>query len=542
MVNRIMILLMVLVLPGCNSLDDASEDACANDDDCKSWQRCDVEIQRCIRQDTYQPCTIKSGQYDPCGVGMTCQTREGSPMLCFPRPFRIGLIEKEAQDGEDNALTMIIQYTLDNHLNPILQNYGHAAELIRVNHKTTDPQELQQAAKRLYDADVDVFLTVDSNAYEASETVFGGTEVLRLGRYNRRTDTVLEELTQSINTPLELRYDFSIAPITYNDNATIAHFSQQLGCRAITNTRLETRDYSRIVEALLKDLAPAYGMCWNGAIGVVNNTTNPGMVGEKIYDLNQANHCVYDHLVLPSLALQYLQRYQTLLEMNNQPNQSIFFFSDGLFRSQNTDYKLMVDFIRQNFRENSYFVGFKITNDAIDTFTSDFRNSFYNQTYQERCGSNPDCGLPTPESFDISAFRVAYGADLITMATIALFTTRLNTAPTTFIPHDATRDAFLDSLKRDPQHTSCKYPLINQCFSRLALGNKINFDGLSSQMNIAEDARMESLDEAMTFRTIPENWNGTYEGLTLDSIYQRDQMRNAYVNAPKLDGTLMCEK
>lgn len=522
----------LLPLSGCNSFGQGAPVSCAADSDCPyQWQQCDDQLKVCIRQPQLSACGPLGANktHDVCHIGQTCKQN-----VCTPQNIKIGfLVPKLKVDKGDQippTSELISQYVIDEVLNPLLKEYNEQAELI-VLRDDGDPLKIESNAKSLLSQDVDVVLTYNSTQHLIVKQVFENTNVLIFSRFNRRTDVILKEFSEGIPRP-EGRTDFSIAPLIYNDVATLVkHAKEELGCTAIATLLSGEEDDRRFYTILSREEASKYGLCYRGELDLPQDPLQSyDIYVDQLVSLESSNLCFIAAFLQEDVFRPLLQAYQQRLRNEQRQTTLQFIANARILRSSNESSRLLQQLILEDFKDNFTFYRYDIDDARVVSFVDRYITQSYEDKYESYCKDDPTgCGLPTPSGLKGNPFEITLVTDLTTLGVLSVFHAKQNHPSPTHLQH---RDSFLDLLKEDSQYLVCQYPKIFECFTRISTNKPTHYTGLSSPMILGNDSRMKSLFETMEFQTLPPEWESIEDPLNITARYDTTAMLAAYEATP----------
>lgn len=524
--------LQSLSIFGCSSF--GGPDACGSQEDCgqNTGLVCDQGLGVCVRDADTLPCAL-DGAPDACGVGRACRAVEGveDTGICVTRPLRIGaMVSRVGEEPQTRDLAgtqeSVLKFVLERDIQPEIQDLGMSAQLI-VERVSTDPVEQVEAARRLKSEAPDIVLSFTSDQYRVVQDIFAGTNVLHVGQSNRQTDVILQEQRQGAYPALGTLFGFSMAPIVYNDVATMAKFArEELGCTALQPV-YEADGNERLYYSLLtKQESCRYGLAYVPALELPTTPlTDYALYVDQLRQSTQDHDkvCLLSAFIDDRALSPFLRAYES--DAGAVSSQSFELIADGRFLDRDDQTSIdMRRLLRGTYGGSSQLYVYGNDDARAQFFVERFIQSAYRSHYDTSCeGIAGSCPLVTPEAMAQNALRVALAVDMITSSVLAAYAQRVQNRTSRL----SLRDIYLELLSPE-QTRSCSYPRIDSCYSNLRQRASVRYKGLSSDMILGPDARMRSLNETLTFKEVPSSWDGQRGALGEGATYSSAQMLDAY--------------
>lgn len=533
-------------LSGCMTAQSWQEGSCEESEDCRPWQACREGI--CIKDAATVACDILG---DDCGVGQTC-TRDADYgfSYCGKRPLRIGYLQQAAPNG--SGLPTYTSDYFDYVLNTTeltelfaLGTEGWSFELIEYTYDVENQEEsLPTATAAMMKDDLDIILTMQSSRHAAAVS-FNEADRLILGVYNRRADVVLEELEEQKSggyPALDDRFDFTIAPIQYNDQATIAHYlSTRDVCRNLVIPIENSRDTDRLRYILTENEARRHGICVDRIDVATLEDGTPADLIEEFARIDTPEHCVF----IVGRHLEVLADYiDHAKERGTAPQMHVVASASRINPTTIAAYPSLFD---KAWREKYILLSFSTDKEDVGQFESElYVQTRYQDLFEQHCqGVDVATDFPcidglyddfsTPDRLLINKFTLNYRRDLLTLSLLAAYRARLRFGEG--FSRAQLRDSFLAVIEHEPDHTACDRTTIEDCFARLLARREVRFDGSSSPMQLGEDGRMLRLYETMHFDKLTE---GAEPEFDMDRRVDYSGKQMLANHQQPIDDSLMC--
>ena len=436
---------------------------------------------------------------------------------------------------------MELRYIYDRYLRPNLEPLGLAIEIEGFN-LTSTGRDQPATIKRVDEADLDVILTSRSTEYliyrgltRYRTAALASYQPLHIGRDSRGAGEVLDAFACGTpEVPNEARYDFSIAPLIYNDAHTFASFfvEETTTCDTfLILTALDSGDV-RLFQHIFRDALASRGACMPDSIVVPENTSDYSDVIARLDSLNREGACVMFLGISSDSLSPLLQQYARFIDEERRGRLDTTFITDYrlLQRAQNDSQQKIKELLSSSFRAHTFLYSFSTDDNhsLASKLNARYLDEHYSAVYERECGGEGDseCAMYPPAYIASNPFVLAYHADIMTASVLAMVKAHVDADFGDVSPKDL-RDAFLSITSGRVSATPCSWTDIDACFDDLVRKKEIHYTGLSSPMVIGEDARMKQLYEVLSFGRL--NTQGDY---VESAIYKADEMRGNYENAP----------
>ena len=505
----------------------------------------------CVRRAALQECapeTILLGQVDErgCGIGSTCVSAEREDFeYCAPHPFRIALLEQiepseQRAESSPSLAQHIYETFLDQRLSPLLRLADLEVELDYLTFPRGDESAALAALERLAASDTDVVITNGNEAYSlaASSDLLRAHRMLVLGAFNRGASHIIPTFGE-VAPPLSERWDFSIAPLPFNDQATDAAFlSEEVRCLYLVDVDNADSEIAELTALIDAQEAPRHGMCATRIIlpnaSAENSSFSP--IFDQLDSINDEDFCVRLSSSDADTVLAVLDGWEEHLMSRERSPRLTFLLDKKWLLEENTEERARIAELLSGFyAPHSIFFSYEPELPALNEVVGRYIAQDYSPFYHALgCTASDTCDLLSPEVLRSQALAVGLHIDLIVVATLALHRTHVFesyrvTAPgAAHSPRgeraDATRedlrDAYLDITREDTSQGPCDFDKLSTCFTLQRANERVRYNGLASSMTLGADGRMNSLHEELVYERF-DNGGGLIES----KKFSNDEMR-----------------